>query len=215
MAQKARILGYLGDDRFVIGLKENQPSDGSPDPIKIKLAHDYVEIEGMSNFMVDDSSDYKSSNGVSNWVKSRASIQIGIREFKDILLPLFMNAHYLSDEHFKMRKHEEDDKYFERYGLESPRWTKGEEYPPYTFNSSVIEFFNERTQQQMVTFRRAHSLVYETVTKDLFDLIRPQLELYKSEWDMKKVIGTTVIEEEKVDDSAEIVNEDENIPPEA
>jgi hypothetical protein len=32
---------------------------------------------------------------------------------------------------------------------------------------------------------------------------------------MKKVIGTTVIEEEKVDDSAEIVNEDENIPPEA
>lgn len=185
MGQQAQIVKKLDNDQYVIELKEKE-SDGSPRHVRIKFAHDYVEIEGPSDFMIKDSADFRSEVGVSNWIQSRASVQIGIRTFRSVFLPLIMESPFMQDEHFKPREYSEDDKHFERFGLKEPRWKKGDTYPPYAYDASVVHYYDERTKMQMVSFRRSGSEVYETVTAELFKQIRPMLKLNYSKWELQE-----------------------------
>ena len=189
MAQETKIIGVTEDGKFIIDLKDERKSaKGNPVTERVKIAHDYVEIFGSSMFQIDDNAGYKSKVGATNWVPARASIQISIRDFKDIILPLLNSHPFLQDEHFKPRQYDSDDKYFKRYDLDEPRWLKGDAYPAYAHNAGVIQYNDLKSGKMMVAFRRNGSDVWEHLTLFSFKLIEDHLTLYytQEEMDMRK-----------------------------
>jgi hypothetical protein len=193
MAQEGKIVDFLGTkdgkSQFVIELPEEVENDGSPVMERIKIAHDYVEFYGACSFEMKSDKEgtypYKSINGASNWLNSKASIQIGIREMYDVIIPLLLNSEYLQEEHFKPRIYSEDDKYYSQYGYDEPRYNKGDKYPAYVYFAAIVSYFDTNTNTSMVKFRRANSDVWETVTHELFVTIRPSLKLYYSKDELK------------------------------
>ena len=179
--QDGKIVGYLGDNKFVIQLPEEKESNGNPSIDQIQVAHDYVRFVGDCSFQMergDDGYPYTPKRGPANWVNSRASVTIGIREMIDIVLP-FLNGHkYLQQEHLADRIHDRDDEYFDQHGLTEPRWKKGDKYPGYAFDASIIKFYDPARQMTMVSFRRNGEAHWETVSASLFAQIEDSLKLY-------------------------------------
>lgn len=171
----AKIIDYLGNNKFVVVLPEEEEWDGNPREKHITIAHDYVQISGPCDIKMipNDKGEYpyQVKSGISNYVKSRASIQIGIREVKELLIPMLLESEYLQDERFKPRVHNEDDRYFKDYGLDKPRWKKGDEYPPYAYSGAIVR------HNGMVYFRRKGETVYSKVTSSVFNDIKDHLNL--------------------------------------
>lgn len=186
MGQEAKIVDKLDGNKFVIELEEKE-FDGSPSPVRLTFAHDYVQIEASCPFQIDESkTNYTNPKGTSNWVGSRAAVQIPIRDFKQTVLPLLFSTPFLQNEHFEPREYSEDDVHFEKCGETEPRWKKGDKYPPYAHTGGIIEYYDESTKTRMVAFRRAGETTVENVTKELFDQIRPILKLSYTKWEMKE-----------------------------
>lgn len=197
-SQEGKIIDYLGENKFVVLLPEEQEPDGNPGELNITIAHDYVRIEGPSHFQMErkgDSYPYKNKGGACNWVPSRASVTIPIRDMQKYLLPLLKDHPYLQPEHLKDRQYSEDDKYFKDYGLDKPRYRRGDSYPAYAHQSVIITHY-DKVKGWTVMFRRFGSSIMEIVSMDLFNKIKGMLQLYLSEWELhkdekKKSTGTT------------------------
>ena len=187
MAHEAKIIGKTEDGNFIIDLKDKD-SDANPVLEILTVAHDYVMIQGLCSLQIDMSkTDVKSEYGIRNWVRAEGSIQIGIREFQEIILPYLNNHKYLQPEHISNRTYTEDDKYYKDYNLDKPRYLKGDEYPAYAYNACSIRWYDESTKTYMVTFRRVGSNVNETVTLELFEQIKPSLNLIYDKWALEKL----------------------------
>lgn len=188
--QEATIIDYLGENKFVIKLKPEAELNGSPRLDEIKITHDYVMFGGACDFQMErnDKGEYPfKSNGVYNWVKSSASIQIGIREMIDVVLPLLQNSKYLSKEHISDRIHDSDDQYFEKHKLLEPRYKKGDSYPSYAWDAGAVSYNDPDTGINMVKFRRIGESVYETVTLKTYNLIKDNLKLYLTKHDLQQI----------------------------
>jgi len=192
MSQQDKIIDYLGEDKFVVSIKDHdKKSDRSPVGVEVNVNHDFVEIHGSCPFMMESDGKgnypYKTKDAVSNWVNSKASLQISIREMIKVVLPYLNNHPYLQEDiHLKKRIRDEDDTYFKNYGLDEPRWRKGDTYDPYTYNAGVIIYYDLDKKERMVKFRRKGESVYETVTYGTFIKIRHTLNLYDSKWEIIK-----------------------------
>lgn len=178
MSQEGKIIDYLGENKYVVLLPEEKEWDGNPDEIKIKIAHDYVEIEGSSDFemnLVKGKYPYETIRGAANWRSSKASIQIPIRDMIDVVLPLLKNHSYLQQEHLKDKLYVENDPNYEIFGFKEPRYLKGDQYPAYAYQGSIIKYNDN--ESDMIKFRRSGSKKWETVTLSTFNLIKNSLKL--------------------------------------
>ena len=167
MSQQGRIVDYLGNDLYVVKLPPEEESDLNPSIDAVTVAHDYVMFTGDCSFMMeqkDGKYPYKPKRGASNWRSSRASVQIGIREMYDIILPFLAQHPYLQQDHIKDREHSDDDKYYEQYGLKEPRYKKGDKYPAYAYSGGIVKYYDNG--QSMVAFRRTGEVAWNKVTLD-------------------------------------------------
>lgn len=192
MKSEMKIIDYLGDDengnrKFVVLFPKEEEWDGSPNPERITIAHDYVSIAKEVSFQMEYKGGkypYK-SKGVSNWVQGgTVDIHIGIREMIDIVLP-FLNSHkYLQKEHISDRIHDKDDEYFEKYDLKQPRWKKGDKYPGYCYSSGAIELWQDGNLYTY--FRRCGESVYDKLISSTYDIVRSKLRLAYDKWQFTK-----------------------------
>jgi len=189
MSQEAEIVDYLGDNKFVIFL-EDKPFDGNPSSVGVSVAHDYVQFSGYCAFQMKPKPGgiypYKPNSGASNWVRSRASIQIHIRDMIKIIMPYLNQHEYLQETHLKEREHAEDDKYYDQYGLTEPRYRKGDLYPPYAWVGAIIKYYDKHTDTQMVAFRRQGETKYERVSLSLFNELKDRLFLSLNKYELAK-----------------------------
>ncbi len=175
--QNAKIIDYLGDNKFVIQIPEEDLSkDNLPGQDKIQIAHDYVRFIGPCSYQMESKENgkypYKPKNGACNWVSSRGSITIGIRDMIKIVLPLLNKHKYLQSEHIKDRTHDSDDE----YQKENPRYKKGDKYPGYAYDCAIIHFVEDG--KSMVSFKKMGDGEYETVSLDLFNQIKQTINWY-------------------------------------
>ena len=162
--QSLKISKYLGkdeqgNDEFVLTVLPAQEWNGNPTEERIKVAHDYVEIFGECSFeLLPGVKKPESQNcGASNWLSSRASIQISIRDMFSFILP-YLNKHkYLQPEHFKNRT--------------------GESHPPYTYEGGIIHYIDNETDTSMTAFRRVGESIYNHITSSVFQTIKDTLRL--------------------------------------
>jgi len=189
MSQEAEIIDYLGDNKFVIVL-DDKPFDGNPSPVGVTVAHDYVRFSGHCGFQMKPKPGgiypYKSKSGAANWVASRASVSIHIRDMIKIVLPYLNQHEYLQESHLKDREHHEDDKYYTQYGLTEPRYRKGDLYPPYAFVGCIIQYYDKHTDTHMVAFRRTGETKYERVSLSLFNELKDRLFLSLNKYELAK-----------------------------
>lgn len=192
--QEYRITEYLGkddkgNDKFVITVPPKEKWDLNPSPERISIAHDYVEFHGGSHFMLENNIVKPESQqvGASNWLVSKASIQISIREMFALILPMLNQHKYLQPEHFEDRVQSEDDEYFEKLGLSKPRYKKGDKYPAYAYEGAIVHYYDEVNKIRMVAFRRTGEANYNHVSSDVFDMVKSTLRLSYSKEEAKKM----------------------------
>ena len=187
--QEGVVVDYLGDNKFVIKLKEDKEWDGNPSEERIQVAHDYVRFYGNCSFEMqakDGKFPYVPKSGAANWVNSRGSITIAIRDMIEIVLP-YLNGHkYLQKEHIKDRIYDNDDPItYKKLGLDKPVYKKGDTYPAYAYSGCIIRYYDEETKSHMVAFRRVGSAAIERVSSELFNTIKDSLKLSYSKWEIQ------------------------------
>jgi hypothetical protein len=185
MSQSLKISKYLGkddngNDLFVLTVPPTQEWNGNPTEERIKVTHDYVEVSGGCSFELLPGVNKPESQklGASNWLSSRASIQISIREVFGFILP-YLNKHkYLQPNHFEDRVWDEDDEHWSFHKCYSgPRWKKGDKYPPYAYEGGIVHYIDEENGNQMVAFRRVGESTFNHVTASTFNTIKDTLRL--------------------------------------
>jgi hypothetical protein len=183
MSQSVKISKYLGkdsegNDEFVITVPPAKEWNGNPTEQTIKIAHDYIQIDGECSFQLESGVNKPASQdfGASNWLESRASIQIGIREVFSVILPFLNNHEYLQPKHFEDIIYHQDDPYWHKdKTLTGPRYKKGDKYPAYAHDGGIIHYVNEG--RHMIAFRRSGSSHFEHVSNATFQLIKESLKL--------------------------------------
>ena len=177
-----KIIDYLGENKFVIQLPEEEEWNYTSKPETIQIAHDYVRFIGQSHIEMEHDGKgnypYIPKSGASNLVRIESEVTISIREMIEVVLPLLKNHKYLQKEHICDRVKLEDDKYFEQLGLKEPRWKKGDSYPGYAYQDGVIKYYDEDQKIWMIKFRRRNSKIYETVSVSTFNEIKDSLFLF-------------------------------------
>lgn len=139
--QEGKIVGYLGDNKFVVQLPEEKEFNGNPSVEQIQVAHDYVRFIGDCSFEMERDEKgnypYTPKKGTCNWVNSRGSVTISIRDMITMVLPFLNNHKYLQQQHIADRTYDKDDEYFAQHGLTEPRWKKGDKHPAYAHGGST------------------------------------------------------------------------------
>lgn len=128
-----KILEDLGNNQYKVEIQPQENNTYRSNAFYI--VHDYIRFD--SNIWLKNAN----PNGSTSNVKSFESIQIPIKTFAKIILPRLNEHKYLSEEHFKDRLHDEDDKYYESKGLDKPRYLKGDPYPAYSYQNEVVHFY--------------------------------------------------------------------------
>lgn len=183
--QEGKIIDYLGENKYVILLPDEEEYNGSPTPMVVRFAHDYVEFEDSAPFEMlakNGEYPYKTKGGAINWRRSRASIQIPIKTMYDVIIPMLLKNENLQSKHFEDRTYGEDDKYYIDKGLTEPRYKKGDSYPAYAYSSDAVKFIDN--DEWFVTFRRRGEKLWETVKSKTYDLIKSTLKLDYSKLDL-------------------------------
>jgi len=150
------VLEQLDDDRFVIEvtpIKQHIPD-------RLVIAHDYVALTSTTGGYRKNpmGKAFKGPNAIcSNVISLRSTVQISIRDFVQVCLPI-LNAHsYCQEKHLALRNAGTLDAY---YGYAS--------FP------GKIEYFKDNVL--MVAFRCAKENVYNHVTKAFYEeFIVPKL----------------------------------------
>lgn len=189
MLQGAEIIDYLGEGKFVVTLPEDKEWDGNPHETDVIVAHDYIQFNSSCPISMkpNDKGEYPyKSKGVCNWKKARASIQISIRDFKYVVLPFLQNHPELVDEKFKDEEYINDDENFKQNGHDEPRWRKGDKYPNYAYNASIIRYRDPVTGIMMVKFRRCGEKHYGIMDLKTFVTIKDSLALSYREHEKKQ-----------------------------
>jgi hypothetical protein len=190
---QAKITKYLGINpengkaQYVIEVPTDEKEyNYNPSIDVVHVCHDFVEIE--SNTVIamtyDSQGNYPEiPKGVagcgSNNLVLRTSVQVDIRTMIDIILPYFNNHKYLQQEHIGNRIHDEDDEYFEHYGLTKPRYKKGDLYPAYTYSAAIVSMGGE------FYLRRKESTEVEKMSATSFNQVKDSLQLYKAAYEIK------------------------------
>lgn len=154
-----KLIKDLGNNQFIIEAlpdKKGKYRDG-----KISIAHDYVAIKSHSYFQNEN-------NSISS-IPYSSSIQLPIRSWIQVILPLLNNHKYLQQDHIKDREHDSDDAYFEQYKLDKPRWKKGDLYPGYSYQNQVIEYYDKDKECYMVAVLEVDQKVFNHVTLEFFN----------------------------------------------
>lgn len=186
--QEGKIIGYLGKgkpgfEKFILELPEEKEEwDKNPSKKEITIAHDYVRLHGPASYEMqsDEKGEYpyKSKFGAVNYLSSRASVTIGIRDMVRLILPLLLDSKYFKEDHLKDREHDSDDtSYNTVLKLDKPRWKKGDKYPAYVYDACIFQYYDSHTKTSMVAFRRVGQAHYERVSVGLFNTIKDSLAL--------------------------------------
>jgi len=164
MSQTVKITHYIGKDKqnrdlFIIAVPEQEKYDGNPSEEFITVAHDYVMFTGPCNFQTENDVKLPESQnrGASNWVSSRASLQISIRDMFDVVLPFLQKHKYLQPEHFEDRIY------------------KGDTSFAYVYHGSIIKYYEDG--KKMVAYRHSGSKDYSYMEAEEFDKIKSTLIL--------------------------------------
>lgn len=78
----------------------------------------------------------------------------------------------------KDETHLEDDKYYTNYGLDKPRWKKGDLYPSYASYPSLIKI------KDKIFCRRAGEKNYSSLTLVIYEYMKNKLKLFLDQWDL-------------------------------
>lgn len=175
------ILKHVKDRIFEVEIPEVKNSIRAPEPKRLTIAHDYVQFGGPTTYYMkaDKNGKYPfKGSGAANHLSSYCSLQIGIREFKEVYLPMLLEHEYLQDEHLADRVYEEDDTYWEKRGLEGPRWQKGDKYPSYAYSPAVIQYYDKENETSMVAFRATGEKSYSKVSLKVYNQIKGSFNLH-------------------------------------
>lgn len=153
--QESEVISVNEDKGTILIKRATHVQDGSPRPLKLSITHDYLEIGGPCDFIGD--------NGAP--IKARAALQIDIRTFHDVVIPLLQRSPELDSNRFKSNNKKE---------------------VPYLDKACIVE--HTQNGRQVVTFRRAGDLHYETVSKEIFDMVRMDLKLNTPNEDKKEEV---------------------------
>jgi len=156
---EAKLIKDLGNGRFEIEIPKIEKQEYRE--TEFGICHDYVYFDGYGYL--------QNPNGSISDKKIWTSIHIPIRGFLKIVLPKLLESEYTKPEHLKDREYTEDDKYFTKYGLDKPRYKKGDKYPAYSYNNEVINFYDSKTKTKMVAFLIGGEAEYNIVTRKVFD----------------------------------------------
>lgn len=173
MSLNARVVDYLGQvrneegelrDKIVLEMPLQPEYNGNPTKESITIAHDYVRFSGIMSIQQtrkeDGSYPVLKTRGATNWIHGTGDITISIRDMYDVILPMLNKHKYLQAAHFKTRNEGTD-----------------EAYPPYACEACILQYFDDKSNQYMVTFRRRGEIVWETVTLKTFNVIQDSLKL--------------------------------------
>ena len=93
-----KIIKQLSEDEFVLKMEEHDLKEMT----SVKIAHDYVQIGANVGIQVENG-DWKPygkfATCASNWIKGYFDIQINIRKFIKVILPLFKRHKYCQEKH--------------------------------------------------------------------------------------------------------------------
>lgn len=128
-----KILEDLGNNQYKVEILPRDKGQYREDGIRI--VHDYIRFDSTIHFNNEDNTLSK--------ISSYEGIQIPIKSFAKIMLPLLNKHEYLQEEHFQDRIQSEDDKYFAKYNLDKPRYLKGDPYPAYSYQNHVVHFYED------------------------------------------------------------------------
>lgn len=158
-----KIIKHIEGNRYEV---EIPLSDKKPDIEEISIQHDYVKFTGR---------DYLKNNDLSTnlTLGVRSSIQISIKSFMKIMLPLLVNHKYAQSEHLADREHTEDDKYWNSSlndgKYTGPRWKKGDKYPAYSYITEIVQYFDTEKQCKMIAFCKNDDKNFSHMTLEHFN----------------------------------------------
>lgn len=92
-----KIIKQLSEDEFVLKMEDHDLREMTC----VKIAHDYVQIAANMGIQVEgDCKPYgKFASCASNWIKGYSDVQINIRKFIKVVLPLFNKHKYCQEDH--------------------------------------------------------------------------------------------------------------------
>lgn len=145
------ILKQVTDDIFLVKLTK-EPKIGITEN-SVMVAHDYVLFNTIQNisFSIDNQDTAFGKYAVCrNNIHYKASVQIGIREMIQIVLPYLQNHKYMQKEHIGKRTTD-----------------SGEEYFPYCYNgTSTVRYFNDNVA--MIALREGNTDEWKHITEEEF-----------------------------------------------
>lgn len=164
-----RIIKRLADDIYEIQLDEQDMGKKYGGPYisenRLILAHDYVEIEGYTTIYANSDVNMKTDfNNALNCTFVKTSVQVPIRAFQQVVLPLLNNSEYLQDEHFDI----------------IPGVDGNPDYMRYDWMNETI--FYHKDGVAMAAFKPKGERIFSHVTRKVYEIIKASMaDTYQKE----------------------------------
>ena len=131
---------------------------------KLVIAHDYIGFESRGHLYTEgDVMISHSSNFSSNTLGMRQYVQIPIRAFQQVVLPILNESEYMKDDHFDITTDEE-----------------GNDHMRYDWGNEAIWYYDKNRGCQMVAYKPKGDKVFSRVTPAVFNKIK---EILRNEAD--------------------------------